>query len=104
MVSSLFNSQNFSHMKSINSSMEKVTGGIKLDPIFLARAFLKKWGGLFPGKTTRDDEKSRSFPSGGRSLSWAIRQEMTSSISSPSGRTTATFMVLFAPRSDRQKQ
>jgi hypothetical protein len=33
--------------------MDKVAGGMRLPRIFLARAFLKKWAGLFPGKITR---------------------------------------------------
>jgi hypothetical protein len=39
-----------------NSSIEKMEGGMKLECSFFARAFLKKWEGLFPGKTIRNDE------------------------------------------------
>lgn len=43
-------------VKPLNSSIENMAGGIKLPFTFFAIAFLRKWDGLLPGKTTRFDE------------------------------------------------
>jgi hypothetical protein len=40
----------------MNSSIERMTGGTKAAPRLAAMHFLKKWAGLFPGKTTRFPE------------------------------------------------
>jgi hypothetical protein len=45
----------------MNSSMEKMRGGMKPEFSLSAKNFLRKWEGLFPGKTTRLVEKSLFF-------------------------------------------